>query len=110
MDLYKSYLDKPILSISSKNITDCSNVIKTLKKLNIIAQVNHNKSIVKENNKLIIENGCNIKFIELQKNLTLKKTWEILKKNHCLNCAHLEIPGKFSGCIYNFIRPSNCPI
>ena len=110
MDLCKTFLDKPILSISSYKITNCSEVVNTLKNLGIISQVNHNISIVKNNDKFITENGCNIKFIEFPKNQSLKNTWEILKINHELTCAHLEIPGKYTGCIYNYLRPSSCPI
>lgn len=106
----KTLLDKPTLSISSHKITDCSKVVNTLKKIGVISQVNHNTSIVKENNKFIIENGCNIKFIEFPKHLSLKNTWKILKNNHKLTCAHLEIPGKYTGCIYNYLRPTSCPI
>ena len=106
-------LDKPTLSISSKKIKDCSTVINILKKQGIISQVNHNVSIIDEtnNNKnIIIENGCNIKFITFPKNQSLQSIWEVLRKKYNLTCAHLEVPGKYTGCIYNYLNPPKCPI
>ena len=32
-----------------------------------------------------------------------------LKSDYDLTCAHLEIPTKYSGCIFNYINPVKCP-
>ena len=56
-----NYIDTSILSISSKNINNCIDVIKVLQKSEISYSVVDNNSVVKDkNNNFIIEHGCNI--------------------------------------------------
>ena len=38
----------------------------------------------------------------------LKDTWEELKKRHHLTCGHLNINGKYSGCILDYLEPTKC--
>ena len=35
--------------------------------------------------------------------------WVELKNKFGLNCAHIEVEGKFKGCIYDYFRKSDCP-
>ena len=56
----------------------------------------------------VIEKGCRILFNRISKD-ELKNVWKDIKINHELNCAHVLVPTIFSGCILDFLRPSQCP-
>ena len=102
----------PILTISSNKIDDkCSNIIDFLKINNIEARITHNKSIIVNNNETTVENSCELVFTKM-KSEELKKgiLWNKLKKKIDLNCAHLEIPNVFTGCIMNFLNDSYCDL
>lgn len=56
-----------------------------------------------------IESGCQIKFGShhpYQINLLF---WLKLKEAFQLECAHLEVEGKYKGCIYDYFDSSKCP-
>ena len=92
------------LSVSNKKL-NCNNIINYLKHINIMASVTENKSITPDG----IENGCNILLPYVNKDTLQYQIWEPLKRRHNLSCAHLNVPGTYSGCIYDFIMKTNCP-
>ena len=108
------------LSISSSTINNkCDDVIDTLKHLGIMANVTANRTILKashtsleKTNEYQEETGCRIIFgipSNKEPHREIKKIWDKLKLNHSLDCAHVSIDLNWSGCIYNFLRPSICP-
>ena len=101
--------DTSILSISSKKIKSCHDVTEKLKQLGILSQVKTNETVMYEKGEYYIEKGCNILLPGLNKKLIGEKVWEPLKKEFKLNCAHLKVNDKFDGCIYDYLRKSNCP-
>ena len=104
-----SYSDNPILSISSNNIKNCENVANLMLNLGIISKITKNYSIVRSDGNIIKEHGCDIKFTSFKNKQQIIKSWDNLKEKYNLTCAYLEIPNKFSGCIYNYINPPECP-
>ena len=108
MKLYST----PILTISSNKIDDkCMNVLEFLKLNNVEARITPSKSIIIENKKSTIENSCELILTKMEsKELKDGFFWNKLKKKFDLNCAHLEIPNVFTGCIMNFICKSNCDL
>lgn len=102
----------PILTISSNKIDNkCSNILYFLKLNNIEARVTPSKSTIVNNNITTIENSCELVLTKM-KSEELKEGifWNKLKKNFDLNCAHLEIPDVFTGCIMNFLGHSSCDL
>ena len=92
------------LSVSSNRL-NCNDIINYLNHSKILSSVVENKSVTPDG----IENGCNILLPYVNK-ITLKnQIWYPLKVRHELTCAHLSIPGTYSGCIYDFIRDTKCP-
>ena len=105
---YPNLSDKIKLSVSSKNIKNCDEIVQILKTCGIYSIVKSNKSIVNYNKKYVIENGCQISMFT--NNMTeVNEVWTTVKKKYDLDCAHLSIRGKFSGCVYNFFSESKCP-
>ena len=102
----------PILTISSNKIDDkCSNILDFLKLNNIEAQITPSKSIIVNNNKTSIENSCELVLTKMKVEELKEGTfWNKLKNKFHLNCAHLEIPNVFTGCIMNFLGPSSCDL
>jgi len=92
------------LSVSNKNL-NCKTIINYLKHFEIMASVTENKSITPDGQ----ETGCNILLPYVNKQQLKQKIWEPLKQRHNLTCAHVDVPGTFSGCIYDFIMDTNCP-
>lgn len=95
------------LSISQKTLS-CEEVTKTLLNSKIMASIAPNQSIICKNNACQIEKGCRILFGMATKT-EIKNTWQNLKQKHVLDCAHLKIPGVFSGCIYDYLPDTKCP-
>ena len=97
------------LSISSPQINSCDEVVEYMRNSKIPCFVSSNKTVIKSNNKYIIENGCQIKIGSHVPDLIDSNFWIQLKNKFSLNCAHLEVEGKFKGCIYDYLRGTNCP-
>ena len=93
-----------VLSISSDRIESCNEVAKYLNVMGIECFTVYNTTSHKNK----IENGCNISFHKMDKK-DINSTWDLLKKRYKLGCAHLTVYPIFSGCIYDYIRESNCP-
>jgi len=96
------------LSISQKKLS-CEEVAENLLKTKIVASITPNQSIVcNGKNNCQLEKGCRILFGMATKT-EIKNTWQNLKQEHTLGCAHLKIPGDFAGCIYDYLQDTKCP-
>ena len=98
-----------ILSISSKKITNCDIVAAFLQKNKIMCSVSENTSVVPYNGVYEIEKGCRISLNSHKPKLIDLKFWNSLKDEFGLTCAHLNVEGKFKGCIYDYLGDSACP-
>lgn len=96
------------LSVSSPKL-NCSDIAIFLKKSKIMGNVTSNKSIICKDETCTMEHGCSILLNYINKNSLENDVWKPIKKENNLTCAHLNIPGLYSGCIYDFIRDTNCP-
>jgi len=97
------------LSISSHVIKDCGDVADYMMKCGIPCFVSSNTTVIKNKGQFIKENGCQIKMGSHDSSTINTNFWIGLKNTFGLNCAHLEVEGKFKGCIYDYLRGSNCP-
>ena len=101
--------DSSELSISSKSIKDCKDVALFFAEMGIMCSVTENTTVISDNNKFLVENGCRIKIGSHKPDLINREFWKKIKKKFNLDCAHLHVEGKFKGCIYDYIRNSYCP-
>ena len=101
-----------VLSISSKKINNCQEVVDLLFKLKVACKVSSNNTVLRnpQNNQYSLEKGCTITFAGLKPELIKTKVWNPLQQQFDLQCAHLDILGKYKGCIYNYINKSSCPV
>lgn len=91
----------------------CSHLIDVFKELNIEGKFVPNYSIM--NKKL--ELGCTITLDKQFENKEkLQKVWNVIESSSISNqivkkydCAHLKIEGRFSGCIFNYLKDDKCP-
>ena len=74
-----------------------------------IRSVSENTSVVPYNGVYEIEKGCRISLNSHKPKLIDLKFWNSLKDEFGLTCAHLNVEGKFKGCIYDYLRDSACP-
>lgn len=115
--------DNSTLSISSPHINHCQDVAEYMRKCKIPCHVVSNYTVVApstqpkqpkqpkqpEQKEYIIEKGCQIKFGAHHPYLINPLFWSKLKNTFQLQCAHLEVEGKFKGCIYDYFSVSKCP-
>lgn len=103
--------DSSTLSISSPHINSCMDVAEYLKQCNIACHVTPNYTVVPGPvaNEYITETGCQIKFGSHHPCLINSLFWSKMQSQFKLKCAHLEVEGKFRGCIYDYFRNSQCP-
>jgi hypothetical protein len=92
------------LSISSPEM-DCHEVAVHLKKVGILANTAPNLTSYNKG----VENGCVITCHQITKPTLHAKIWEPLKDKYSLTCGHVHAQGLFSGCYYDFMRPTQCP-
>ena len=97
------------LSISSKNINSCNDIANFFADMNIMCSVTENITVIEEKGEMILEKGCRIKMGSHKPDIINKEFWNKIKNKYNLDCAHLHVEGKFKGCIYDYIRDSNCP-
>ena len=91
------------LSVSSKKKLQCENIADFLGKAGIMVDVTSNITMLPNK-----EYGC--RFVQsIQNKDEIKHTWEILKNKYNFTCAHLNIQGKYNGCVLDFIQPTLCP-
>lgn len=95
--------DEGMISISSNNL-DCKKVAEKLLELNILSSVIKNTSVIRRNDNYILENGCDIRLNRIEIDDIKDKIWKPLKKEFNLGCAHLEINGKYNGCINKYFK------
>lgn len=98
-----------ILSISSNKITNCDNITKKLLDLGICSKITQNQSIICNSKKCWLENGCTILLSGLNPKYIGEKIWKPLNNDFNLKCAYLKIEKQFNGCIYDYLKESNCP-
>ena len=92
------------ISVSNLKNKECSDLLKVLLLKNINCRTINTNSIVGKN----VEKGCLLTFDkEFQDKENVKRIWELIKTDY--DCAHLQIPGLYNGCILNYVRESNCP-
>lgn len=103
------------LSISHTQL-DCQAVARDLARLGIVARIDSNQSVVCEHVKdttdgirrCRIETGCHILLPETTMD-RVADTWRHLQKRYSLSCAHLRVPPVYSGCVWDYLQPSQCP-
>lgn len=102
------------LSISHTQL-DCQAVARDLARLGIVARIDSNQSVVCEHNAAgttgttcRIERGCHILLPETTMD-RVADTWRHLQARYTLSCAHLSVPPVFAGCVWDYLRPSQCP-
>lgn len=98
-----------VLSISGPTI-DCKDITNQLCRAGIVCHVETNQSVRCENvngkRECWIEPGCSIVSTVRTKSDSLA-AWKCLQSNS-LQCAHITIDDKFSGCVLNWSRDSLC--
>ena len=97
-----------VLSISSRKIKDCSEVLLYMYKLGIPCSITTTKNVTKFNDKIKLEKGCRILFNSHEPNMINKQFWSNLKNKFDLQCAHLNVQGKYKGCINNYFNEIDC--
>ena len=104
--------DSSTLSISSSGISDCRDVAEYMRMCRIPCHVTTNDTVLPSEGSGVydIERGCQIKFGSHAATLLTPTFWTSLKSRFALSCAHLEVEGKFKGCVYDFFRQSACPM
>lgn len=95
-----------ITNVSGRNM-DCDEIIHNLMKARVQCHVETNKSVRCKGDECWVENGCTITSSVYTKDESLK-AWEVAKKTDRVECAHICIPGKFSGCAKDWERDSLC--
>ena len=92
------------ISVSNIKQNNCDHIIKMMKIYGQDCRVIETTSLVNNN----IEKGCHITMEKFKKK-KLKDIWNVIKTKGEYKCAHLEIDGIFSGCIYNYLNADFCP-
>ena len=96
-----------VLSISNKGL-NCQEIVQHLKSQGIAGCVTSNKSVIKTQQGMKVEDGCRIIFNEIDRNQLENDIWKPIAEKHKLKCAHLIIPSKFSDCIHNYFNQKKC--
>jgi|TARA_Y100000992_G_scaffold111128_1_gene72402 hypothetical protein len=92
------------ISVSNLNKNKCNDLLKLFLKEKINCRTINTTSIVENK----IEEGCLMTFSQEYRNKEkINYLWNIIKKEY--ECAHLQIPGLYNGCILNYINNNHCP-
>ena len=94
-----------ILSVSGQIDSSCTNIIKSMTKLNLCGDVTPNKSIYNQ----VVENGCRVILVSKTEKKDVEKLWNHIKDTHNFTCAHVEFKNYTSGCVFDVFSPSKCP-
>ena len=97
-----------VLSISSKKIKNCNEVLHYLYHLGITCSITNTHNLVKYDNDLHYEKGCRILFNSHKPDMINKLFWNKLQRRFDLQCAYLNVQGKFLGCINDYLNESKC--
>ena len=92
------------ISVSKKEYLNCEDMANHLSKHQIISSITSNISTLPHK-----EYGCRLVSSTCNKN-EIAHIWKILKDKYNFECAHLNIQGKFDGCILNYLSESKCPL
>jgi len=94
-----------VLSVSKEvqQYDACLRVAKSLKDMGISLDVAPNFTVIDGR----LEYGCKVTFQGTSSDL--KNIWNHLKSKYDYNCAHVRKENNFGGCIYDYMRDSNCP-
>ena len=87
----------------------CLRVINALARHNIASRVTSNTSIMPSG---ALEHGCVIRLgrkFGYDDRLELSKAWSVVKDASESNCAHLQVHGKYDGCLLDYLKDSACP-
>ena len=103
--------DSSTLSISSPGIRDCHEVAEYFRQCRISCHVKANETVLSsdDTDAYRIEHGCQIKFGSHALTLLTPTFWHALQHRFALTCAHLEVEGKYKGCVYDYFRRTECP-
>ena len=93
------------MSISKDNL-NCQDILKFMQLTKIPCNIIKNKTVSKN---LKIENGCMVFIPSTDKYSLNYKIWNPIRAKYNLNCAHIDIPYKFNGCIYDYLKQTGCP-
>jgi hypothetical protein len=91
------------LSISSREM-DCTDVAKHMARCGILSNTTSNLTSVDGG----LEAGCSILINRVTKPVLEQAVWHPLKERYQLTCAHVLVPGIFTGCVLDFLRTSLC--
>ena len=93
------------LSISAPTL-DCARVAALLQRAGIAANTTANRTTGGDG----VEPGCCVLLPRVSRHALRTRVWEPLRGEFPeLRCAHVHAPATFSGCIFDFLRPSRCP-
>jgi hypothetical protein len=93
------------LAISSPLVaSDCSDVIRMMKKLGISGDVTPNVTILDGD----LENGCKIVVASAPHREKARILWDALRTPLGLTCAHVRVESRVEGCVLDVFRPSAC--
>ena len=111
MDTAHKTKDSSTLSISSPGISSCQEVAEYFRLCHIQCHVTSNDTVLRsdDTNAYRIEKGCQIKFGSHTTTLLTPSFWLALQNRFALTCAHLEVEGKYKGCVYDYFRHTDCP-
>lgn len=92
----------------SRNGLRCEEVAKALKQAGISCSVTPNTSVqCSSEGTCALEHGCRI-VQSMQNKGEVAHAWRVLRTRFDLGCAHLSISPIYSGCILDFLQPSQC--
>ena len=97
------------LSISHRKLSDCTDIVHSMRQLGIMTSVTKNQSVICNQNKCWLETGCQLIFGGISKQDLQTRVWNTLRDHYGLTCAHLNVQGIYSGCILDYLRESSCP-
>ena len=99
-----------IISVSQQEPLDCTEMAKFLSTVGIITSITPNVSVVAKTkipSKYNLEYGCRL-MGSIENKQKVQFIWDSLKNKYNFGCAHLIIPGKYDGCILNYLRDTLC--
>ena len=92
-----------ILSLSGRGLA-CADVVNAMIKLGINGDVTQNVSVVDG----IEESGCRVAIATVPYKESVRSLWTHISHTSTLTCAHVRIDDVFSGCVLDYLRPSQC--
>ena len=97
-------LSETTLSISQRHL-NCFEIYQYLADIGIPCQVKTNWTVALDTTR---ENGCQLFFPITNRQQLKTEVWNPLQNKYKLGCAHIDVKGKFSGCIHDFFALKGC--